>query len=95
MLFSLQPLRGVQITRALDPELVGGALAVVREVASRGMTMVMATHEMRFARQVADPVAFLDGGVVLESGPTQQVLGVPLERHTRQFLARVVDAGRL
>ena len=84
-----------EITSALDPELVGEVLAVVREVASQGMTLVMATHEMGFARQVADTVAFLDGGVVLESGPPQQVLGDPMEFRTRQFLARVIDAGRL
>jgi polar amino acid transport system ATP-binding protein len=84
-----------EITSALDPELVGEVLAVVREVASQGMTIVMATHEMGFARQVADTVAFLDGGVVLESGPPEQVLGDPTEARTRQFLARVIDAGRL
>jgi polar amino acid transport system ATP-binding protein len=84
-----------EITSALDPELVGEVLAVVREVAAQGMTIVMATHEMGFARQVADAVAFLDGGVVLESGPPQQVLGDPVEPRTRQFLSRVIDAGRL
>ncbi len=84
-----------EITSALDPELVGEVLAVVREVAAQGMTIVMATHEMGFARQVADTVAFLDGGVVLESGPPERVLGDPVEPRTRQFLARVIDAGRL
>ena len=84
-----------EITSALDPELVGEVLAVVREVAGQGMTILMATHEMGFARQVADTVAFLDQGVVLESGPPQQVLGDPVEPRTRQFLARVIDAGRL
>jgi polar amino acid transport system ATP-binding protein len=84
-----------EITSALDPELVGEVLAVVREVAAQGMTIVMATHEMGFARQVADTVAFLDGGVVLESGPPRQVLGDPVEPRTRQFLSRVIDAGRL
>jgi polar amino acid transport system ATP-binding protein len=84
-----------EITSALDPELVGEVLAVVREVASRGMTILMATHEMGFARQVADVVAFLHDGVVLESGPPDQVLGDPVEARTRQFLARVIDAGRL
>jgi polar amino acid transport system ATP-binding protein len=84
-----------EITSALDPELVGEVLSVVREVAAGGMTIVMATHEMGFARQVADTVAFLDGGVVLESGPPEQVLGDPVEPRTRQFLARVIDAGRL
>ena len=84
-----------EITSALDPELVGEVLALVREVAAQGMTIVMATHEMGFARQVADTVAFLDGGVLLESGPPEQVLGDPVEPRTRQFLARVIDAGRL
>jgi polar amino acid transport system ATP-binding protein len=84
-----------EITSALDPELVGEVLAVVREVAAQGMTILMATHEMGFARQVADTVAFLDRGVLLESGPPQQVLGDPVEPRTRQFLARVIDAGRL
>jgi polar amino acid transport system ATP-binding protein len=84
-----------EITSALDPELVGEVLRVVREVAAQGMTILMATHEMGFARQVADTVAFLDGGVVLESGPPAQVLGDPVEPRTRQFLARVIDAGRL
>ena len=84
-----------EITSALDPELVGEVLAVVREVAAQGMTIVMATHEMGFARQVADTVAFLDGGVLLECGPPAQVLGDPVEARTRQFLARVIDAGRL
>jgi polar amino acid transport system ATP-binding protein len=84
-----------EITSALDPELVGEVLAVVREVAAQGMTIVMATHEMGFARQVADTIAFLDGGVVLESGPPAQVLADPTEPRTRQFLSRVIDAGRL
>jgi polar amino acid transport system ATP-binding protein len=84
-----------EITSALDPELVGEVLAVVREVAAQGMTILMATHEMGFARQVADTVAFLDQGVLLESGPPEQVLGDPVQARTRQFLARVIDAGRL
>jgi polar amino acid transport system ATP-binding protein len=84
-----------EVTSALDPELVGEVLALVREVAGQGMTIVMATHEMGFARQVADTVAFLDGGVLLESGPPGQVLGNPEHPRTRQFLARVIDAGRL
>ena len=84
-----------EITSALDPELVGEVLGLVREVASQGMTILMATHEMGFARQVADSVAFLDQGVVLESGPPDQVLGDPVEPRTRQFLSRVIDAGRL
>jgi len=84
-----------EITSALDPELVGEVLSVVREVAAQGMTILMATHEMGFARQVADVVAFLHDGVVLESGPPDQVLGDPVQARTRQFLARVIDAGRL
>ncbi|QNG39345.1 amino acid ABC transporter ATP-binding protein [Geodermatophilaceae bacterium NBWT11] len=84
-----------EITSALDPELVGEVLRVVREVAAQGMTIVMATHEMGFAKQVADTVCFLSDGVVLESGPPEQVLGEPVEARTRQFLSRVIDAGRL
>jgi polar amino acid transport system ATP-binding protein len=84
-----------EITSALDPELVGEVLRVVREVAEQGMTILMATHEMGFAKQVADTVAFLDAGVVLESGPPAQVLADPQQPRTRQFLARVIDAGRL
>ena len=84
-----------EITSALDPELVGEVLRLVREVAAQGMTIVMATHEMGFAKQVADTVCFLDAGVVLESGPPDQVLGDPVEARTRQFLSRIIDAGRL
>ncbi|WP_318014239.1 amino acid ABC transporter ATP-binding protein [Geodermatophilus sp. YIM 151500] len=84
-----------EVTSALDPELVGEVLALVREVAAQGMTILMATHEMGFARQVADTVAFLSDGVVLESGPPAQVLGDPVQPRTRRFLSRVIDAGRL
>jgi polar amino acid transport system ATP-binding protein len=84
-----------EVTSALDPELVGEVLALVREVAGQGMTIVMATHEMGFARQVADTVAFLDGGVLLEAGPPERVLVDPEHPRTRQFLRRVIDAGRL
>ncbi|NED99396.1 amino acid ABC transporter ATP-binding protein [Phytoactinopolyspora halotolerans] len=84
-----------EITSALDPELVGDVLRLVRELAEQGMTILMATHEMGFARQVADHVCFLDQGVVLEQGPPEQVLGDPVEPRTRQFLARIIDAGRL
>jgi polar amino acid transport system ATP-binding protein len=84
-----------EITSALDPELVGEVLRLVRELADHGMTILMATHEMGFARQVADHVCFLDQGVVLEQGPPEQVLGDPIEPRTRQFLARIIDAGRL
>ena len=84
-----------EVTSALDPELVGEVLALVRELKTQGMTILMATHEMGFARQVADQVCFLEGGVILESGPPVQVLGDPVEDRTRQFLARIIDAGRL
>jgi polar amino acid transport system ATP-binding protein len=84
-----------EVTSALDPELVGEVLSLVRELAGQGLTILMATHEMGFAKQVADTVCFLDQGVVLESGPPSQVLGDPVEPRTRQFLARIVEAGRL
>ncbi len=84
-----------EITSALDPELVGEVLAIVRELARGGITILMATHEMGFAKQVSDRVCFLDGGRVLEEGPPDQVLGAPAEERTQQFLARVVAAGRL
>jgi polar amino acid transport system ATP-binding protein len=84
-----------EITSALDPELVGEVLTIVQELAGTGMTILMATHEMGFARQVSDRVCFLDGGRVLESGPPGQVLGDPVHERTRQFLARVIAAGRL
>jgi polar amino acid transport system ATP-binding protein len=84
-----------EVTSALDPELVGEVLTMIRDLKSDGMTMVLATHEMGFARQVADRVAFLDAGRVLEQGPPEQVLGDPVEARTRQFLARIIEAGRL
>ncbi|MGW4109595.1 amino acid ABC transporter ATP-binding protein [Actinosynnema sp. NPDC004786] len=84
-----------EITSALDPELVGEVLALVRELAGAGRTILMATHEMGFARQVADRVVFLDGGRLVESGPPEQVLGEPEHPRTRQFLRRIIDAGRL
>ncbi|BAL91412.1 putative ABC transporter ATP-binding protein [Actinoplanes missouriensis 431] len=84
-----------EVTSALDPELVGEVLTMIRDLKGEGMTMVLATHEMGFARQVADRVAFLDGGKVLEEGPPAQVLGDPVESRTRQFLARIIEAGRL
>jgi polar amino acid transport system ATP-binding protein len=82
-----------EVTSALDPELVGEVLALVRELKEQGMTIVMATHEMSFARQAADRVVFLDAGVVLEEGPPEQVLTEPAQPRTRQFLARILDAG--
>ncbi len=84
-----------EVTSALDPELVGEVLSMIRDLKGEGMTMVLATHEMGFAKQVADRVAFLDSGRVLEQGPPEQVLGDPVEARTRQFLTRIIDAGRL
>ncbi|HEY2696384.1 MAG TPA: amino acid ABC transporter ATP-binding protein [Pseudonocardiaceae bacterium] len=84
-----------EITSALDPELVGDVLTLVRELAEQGRTILMATHEMGFARQVADRVCFLDGGVLVESGPPEQVLAEPTQERTRQFLRRIIAAGRL
>ncbi|HVH23717.1 MAG TPA: amino acid ABC transporter ATP-binding protein [Pseudonocardia sp.] len=84
-----------EITSALDPELVGEVLAIVSELAHSGITILMATHEMGFAKQVSHRVCFLDRGRLLESGPPAQVLGDPVEPRTRQFLARVIAAGRL
>ncbi|MFE2431170.1 amino acid ABC transporter ATP-binding protein [Streptomyces sp. NPDC059373] len=84
-----------EITAALDPELVGEVLNVVRDLKQQGMTMVIATHEMGFAREVADQVCFLDGGVVLERGTPKQVFGAPQQERTQQFLRRIIEAGRL
>ncbi len=78
-------------TSALDPELVGEVLQVMKDLAQEGWTMVVVTHEIRFAQQVADQVLFIDGGVVLESGPPAQVLTEPTEARTRQFLHRILD----
>jgi polar amino acid transport system ATP-binding protein len=80
-----------EITAALDPELVGEVLEVVRAEAEAGMTMVLATHEMAFAREVATRVCFLDGGRILEQGPPAQVFSEPREQRTRQFLRRVLN----
>ena len=84
-----------EVTSALDPELVGEVLALIRELRDDGMTMLLATHEMSFARQVADQVCFLDGGRLIEQGPPEQLFGDPHELRTRQFLRRILDAGRL
>jgi polar amino acid transport system ATP-binding protein len=84
-----------EITAALDPELVGGVLSVVRDLKERGMTMVIVTHEMGFARDVADRVYFLDQARVLEEGPPDQVFSAPRQARTRQFLQRIIEAGRL
>jgi len=84
-----------EVTSALDPELVGEVLDVIRDLKDSGLTMVLATHEMAFARDVADRVCFLDEGVVAEQGPAAQLLGRPAEARTQQFLQRVVASGRL
>ncbi len=84
-----------EITSALDPELVAEVLDVIRELAGEGMTMLIATHEMGFARDVADRICFLDGGVVLEQGPPAEILAAPREARTQRFLQRIIRAGRL
>jgi polar amino acid transport system ATP-binding protein len=84
-----------EITSALDPQLVSEVLSLVRELANTGMTMIIATHEMGFAHEVADKVCFLDAGVILEEGPPDQIFSSPREGRTREFLARVIDAGRM
>jgi polar amino acid transport system ATP-binding protein len=83
-----------EVTSALDPELVWEVLSLLRELRSDGMTMVLATHEMAFAAQVADRVCFLSGGRVLEQGSPEQVLGAPQHPRTREFLARMPEVGR-
>ena len=84
-----------EITSALDPQLVAEVLNLVRELANLGMTMIIATHEMSFAREVADKVGFLDAGAILEEGPPEQIFSDPQEQRTRAFLSRVIEAGRL
>ncbi len=84
-----------EITSALDPELVSEVLAIVRDLASQGMTRLLATHEMGFAREVASKVCFLYEGVVHEEGPPGQIFGDPKEERTRSFLKRIIEAGRL
>jgi len=84
-----------EVTSALDPELVAEVLEVIRELAAGGMTMVIATHEMGFAREIADRVCFLDDGVILEQGTPAAIFSAPREPRTQQFLARIVAAGRM
>jgi polar amino acid transport system ATP-binding protein len=84
-----------EITAALDPELVGDVLEIVRELAHGGLTMLLATHEMGFAKEVASQVCFLDNGSILERGSAQQIFEEPREERTQQFLSRVVKSGRL
>jgi len=84
-----------EVTSALDPELVGEVLALIRELKGEGMTMLIATHEMGFAREVADEVCFLHDGAILERGAPDDVLGAPQRPETQRFLRRLLDAGRL
>ncbi|MFZ4719460.1 MAG: amino acid ABC transporter ATP-binding protein [Ilumatobacteraceae bacterium] len=84
-----------EITAALDPELVGEVLAIVRELAATGMTMMLATHEMAFAREVSTKVCFLHEGLIHEEGPPEQIFADPQQDRTRAFVQRVIDAGRL
>jgi polar amino acid transport system ATP-binding protein len=84
-----------EVTSALDPELVAEVLNVIRELAGLGMTMLIATHEMSFARDIADRICFLDEGVILEQGRPAELLSAPREERTQQFLQRIIEAGRL
>jgi polar amino acid transport system ATP-binding protein len=84
-----------EVTSALDPELVAEVLAVVRELARDGMTMLIATHEMSFAHDIADRVCFLEAGRILEEGPPERIFTAPEHPRTRQFLRRIIEAGRL
>jgi polar amino acid transport system ATP-binding protein len=84
-----------EVTSALDPELVAEVLNVIRDLAAGGMTMLIATHEMGFARDIADRVCFLDGGSILEQGPPERIFSAPENPRTGAFLQRIIDAGRL
>ncbi|HSJ27436.1 MAG TPA: amino acid ABC transporter ATP-binding protein [Acidimicrobiia bacterium] len=84
-----------EVTSALDPVLVGEVLSLLRDLKSQGMTMVIATHEMGFARESADRVAFLHDGIVAEAGPPDEIFGNPTQAETQEFLRRIIDAGRL
>jgi polar amino acid transport system ATP-binding protein len=84
-----------EVTAALDPELIGEVLRIVRDLADEGMTMMIATHEMSFAREVSSKVCFLSEGLILEEGPAEQIFGAPRHERTRHFLQRVTDAGRM
>ena len=84
-----------EVTSALDPELVGEVLTVIRDLAAQGMTMLIATHEMSFAREIASRVAFIDAGRIVEEGPPKQIFSDPAEPRTRAFLERIIAAGRL
>jgi polar amino acid transport system ATP-binding protein len=84
-----------EVTSALDPELIGEVLSLIRELASGGMTMIIATHEMGFARDIADRVLFVDAGQIVEEGPPEHIFTQPHNPRTRQFLERIIEAGRL
>ena len=84
-----------EVTSALDPELIAEVLEVIRELAEGGMTMILATHEMGFARDIAGRVCFLDAGVILEEGPPERIFTEPEHPRTRQYLQRIIAAGRL
>ncbi len=84
-----------EVTSALDPALVGEVLGVIRDLAAGGMTMLIATHEMAFAREIADRVCFLDRGRILEQGPPERIFTEPTEPRTQEFLRRIIEAGRL
>ena len=84
-----------EVTSALDPELVAEVLEVIRELAAGGMTMIIATHEMSFARDMADRVCFLDAGTILEQGTPAEIFSAPREERTQQFLQRIIEAKRL
>jgi polar amino acid transport system ATP-binding protein len=84
-----------EVTSALDPELVAEVLEVIRELAAGGMTMIIATHEMSFARDMANRVCFLDAGRILEDGPPEEIFTSPREERTQQFLQRIIEAKRL
>jgi len=84
-----------EVTSALDPELVGEVLGVIRGLKASGMTMLIATHEMGFAREIADQVCFLDGGRILEQAPPGEIFTNPKAARTQQFLQRIIEAGRL
>ena len=84
-----------EVTSALDPALVGEVLGVIRDLAAGGMTMLIATHEMAFAREIADRVCFLDEGRILEQGPPERIFTEPTEPRTQEFLRRIIEAGRM
>ena len=84
-----------EVTSALGPELVGEVLEVIRELKEQGMTMILATHEMSFARDVADQACFLEGGRIIEQGPPEQIFSAPREAATQRFLSGLIEANRI